>query len=205
MHVFGIFFLDLTPGEQKEFRIVNDAVLYVDWAFAPSLIDLADFCSAELIAGNRFGKAFAGTAIGAGNRHEVLHGCIRSDFSETDVLLDGLGQLAHQRQSARDPRLASVETLGKIVQAQIQAAMQLRKQPSLFDRRFSFGCPQRPVQNQRFGFIHVPDRSAHRVPTETLQCSNPFVAVNDQKPVCFSSQSNDHNGNLLTSFGQRSQ
>jgi len=86
-----------------------------------------------------------------------------------------------------------------------QAAMHLGKQPSLFERCFSFRCTRRPVQNQRFGFIHVPNRRAHRVPTETLQCSNPFVAVDDQESVWFVSQGNDHNRNLLASFGERSQ
>jgi hypothetical protein len=83
--------------------------------------------------------------------------------------------------------------------------MQLRKQPSLFERRFSFRCAQGPVQYQRFGFIHVPNRRAHRVATEALQCSNPFVAVNDQEPVWFISQGNDYDRNLLAPFGERSQ
>ena len=122
-HAFGIFVLDLTTGAQEQLRVVDDAVLYVDWALAPGLIDLADFASAELITGDVFGKAFAGSAVGAGDRNQILHGRMRSDFPEADVLLDRLGQLAHQSQAARDPRDAPVETPGKIVQAQTQASM----------------------------------------------------------------------------------
>jgi hypothetical protein len=114
-HAFGIFVLDLATGAEEQLRIVDDAVLYVDRALAPGLIDLADFASAELITGNLFGKAFAGAAVGARNRNQVLHGRMRSDFPEADMLLDRLGQLAHQRQAARNPRNAPVETSRKIV------------------------------------------------------------------------------------------
>jgi len=157
------------------------------------------------MAGNRFGKTFAGPAVGARNRDQILHGRLGADFSIADVLLDALGQLAHQRQAARDPRHAAVEPPGKIVQAQTQAAMKFGKQPSLFERRFSFRRAQGPVQNQRFGFIHVPHGRAHRVPAQTLQGSNPFVAVNDQEPVRLVRQGDNHNRNLLASFGERSQ
>jgi hypothetical protein len=200
-HAFGISVLDLATGAQEQLRIVDDAVLYVDRALAPGLIDLADFASAELITGNLFGEPFAGAAVSARNRHQVLHGRMRSDFPEADVLLDRLWQLARQGQAARDPRHAPVETPGKIVQAQTQASMQLRKQPSLFERRLSFGRAQRPVQNQRFGFIHVPNRRADCVPAEPLQCSDPLIAVNDKKSIRFICQGYDYNRNLLASFG----
>lgn len=94
-HAFGIFVLDLTTGAQEQLRVVDDAVLYVDWTLAPGLIDLADFASAELIPGDVFGKAFAGSTVGARDRNQILHGRMRSDFPEADVLLDRLGQLVH--------------------------------------------------------------------------------------------------------------
>jgi hypothetical protein len=117
MHAFGILFLDLPPGAQKQLRIVDDAVLHVAHAIAPSLVDLADFACAELMASDRFGEAFTGEAIGARNRNQVLHSRPRPDFPVADVLLDRLGQLAHQSQAARDPGHAPVETAGKILQA----------------------------------------------------------------------------------------
>ena len=204
-HAFGIFVLDLATGAEEQLWIVDDAVLYVDRALAPGSIDLANFASAELITGNLFGKAFAGAAVGARNRNQVLHGRMRSDFPEADVLLDRLGQLAHQRQAARNPRHASVKTPGKIVQVQTQALVQLRKQPSLFECCLSFGRAQGPVQNQRFGFIHVPNRRAYRVASETLQCSDPLVAVNDKKSIRLFRQGNDYDRNLLSPLSQRSQ
>ena len=37
---YRIFLFDLAPGAQKQLRIVDDAVLYIDRALAPGLIDL---------------------------------------------------------------------------------------------------------------------------------------------------------------------
>jgi hypothetical protein len=90
-HAYRIFVLDLTPGAQKELRIVDDAVLYIDWALAPGGVELADFLSCELMVGNLLGKALAVVSFGARHRHQVLHGRLRADLSEADVLLDRLG------------------------------------------------------------------------------------------------------------------
>ncbi len=117
MYAFGILFLDLPPGAQKQLRIVDDAVLHPTRAIAPRLVYLADFSGAELMAGDRFGEALTGEAIGARNRNQILHGGPWSDFSIANALLDCIGQLAHKSQTARDPRHAPVETAGEIVQA----------------------------------------------------------------------------------------
>jgi hypothetical protein len=99
-HAIGILFFDLAPGAQKQLRIVNDAVLHIARAIAPGLVYLADFASAELMAGDRFGEAFAGKAIGACNRNQILHGGPRPDFSVANVLLDRFGQFPHKGQAA---------------------------------------------------------------------------------------------------------
>jgi len=83
--------------------------------------------------------------------------------------------------------------------------MQLGQQPSLFERRFCFGRAQGPIQYQRLSLVHVPDCSAHGVLTETLQRSNPLVAVDDQESVRLVSQSNNYDGNLLAPFGEGGQ
>jgi hypothetical protein len=72
----------------------------------------------------------------------------------------------------------------------------------LFECRFSFGGAQGPVQDQRFGFVHIPNRRAHRILPETLKRPDSLIAVDDQEPVRFLRQANDDNGNLLPSFGE---
>ncbi len=83
--------------------------------------------------------------------------------------------------------------------------MQLGKQPPLFECRFSFRRAQRSVQDERLGFVHIPNRGAHRVVPQALECPDSLVAVDDQKPVRFLRESNDHDGDLLPTFGKRGQ
>jgi hypothetical protein len=121
-YAFRIFFLDLAAGAQEEFGIVDHALPYEGLA-TPGGIEHADFLGRELMVGNLLGKALAIVSFGARQGHQILHGRMRSDFSEPHVLLDRLGQLAYQRQPARNPRHAPIETPGEIVQAQTKAAM----------------------------------------------------------------------------------
>jgi len=152
--------------------------------------------------GNLLGEALTGVAITACHRDQMLHGRVRPDLSATNLLLNRLGQLAHQRQPARNPRHTPVEPSRKFLQAESRAAVQLSQQPSLFERRFSFCGPQRPVQYQRFGFVHVPNRGPHRVLTQASERPNPLVAIDDQESVRLLRQTNDDDGNLLPPFGE---
>jgi hypothetical protein len=121
-YAFRIFFLDLAAGAQEEFGIVDHALPYEGLA-TPGGVEHADFLGRELMVGNLLGKALAVVSFGARQGDQILHGRMRSDLPEPHVLLDRLGQLAYQRQPARDPRHASIETPGEIVQAQTKAAM----------------------------------------------------------------------------------
>ena len=121
-YAFRIFFLDLAAGAQEEFGIVDHALTYEGLA-TPGGIEQTDFLGRELMVGNLLGKALAVVSFGARQGDQILHGRMRSDLPEPYVLLHRLRQLAHQRQPARDPRHASIETPGEIVQAQTKAAM----------------------------------------------------------------------------------
>ena len=200
LHGDGILLLDLAPGAQEQFRICDETFPNRRRPVAPGRIEHAHFLGAELIPGNLTGEAFAVIPLGARHWHQILHGGVGPDFSAADLLLDRLGQLTNQRQAARDPRHAPVEAPGEIIQTESQTAMQLNQQPSLFERRFSLGRTQGPVQYQSLGLVHVPDCRAHRVLTETLQCSQPLVAIDDQESVGCAGQGDHYDGNLLAPF-----
>jgi hypothetical protein len=51
------------------------------------------------MAGNLFSQSFAGKFVDARNRHQILHGRIRTDFSQPNRLLHGLGQFSCERQA----------------------------------------------------------------------------------------------------------
>ena len=204
-HGNGFVFLQLAPGTEEKLRILNEAFSYRGWPIAPSPIEHAHFVGAELIPGNLLGEAFAVVPLGPRHRYQILHGRVGANLSAADLPLNRLRQLLHERQAARDPGHAPVEPSSKIVQAESKAAMKLGKQPSLFKRCLSFGAAQGPVQHKCLGFVHVPNRSSHRVVPKALQRPYPLVAVDNQESVGLFSQRNDHDRNLLAPFGERSQ
>jgi hypothetical protein len=198
---FRLFFLDLAAGAQEQFRITDDALANQRLA-APGGVKHPYFLGRELMVGNLPGKTLAVVRLGARHRDQVLHRRVRADFSQAHVLLHRVRQVAHQRQPARDPGHAPVETPGEVLQVQAKAAMQLRKQPPLFKCRFSFRSAQGSVQDECFGFVHIPNRGAHRIVPETLQRPDSLETIDYQKSVRFPGQADHNNGDLLAVFGK---
>ena len=85
-YAFRGFFLDLPPGSQEQFGIIDDACANKGLA-APGRIENADFLCCELMVGNLFGEALAVEWFGARHRHQVFHGRMRADFAEPYVFL----------------------------------------------------------------------------------------------------------------------
>ncbi len=157
------------------------------------------------MVGNLAGQALAVVAVGARQRHQVLHGGVSADPAQAHLLLNRGGQIADQRQAPGHPGDAAIETVRQLLQAQPRAGLQFAQQPSLLERRFAFGLAQRPVQYQGLRLVHVPARGPHRVALEPSQGPHPLVAVNDQEAARFARQGDHHDRDLLPSFGQLSQ
>ena len=198
-------FFELAPGAEKKLRVFEHSLSDGRKSRAPGRVELAHLLSGELVPGNRFSEALAVFALGARHGHEILHRRMRSYLAATNSLLDGIGQLTNERQTARDPGHAPVEPSSKIVQAKPQAAVELGQQPSLFECGLSFRRAQGSVQHKRLGFVHVPDCSSHRVLSQAPQRPNPLVAVDNQVALGLFLQHNDYDWNLLTLLGERSQ
>jgi hypothetical protein len=197
--------LDLPPGAQEQLWILDDAFSYGGWPVAPRRVEHADFLSGELVIGDSVCQTLAVIAPGTGHRHQVLHGRLGADLSLAHVLLDRLGQLLDKCQTARHPGNTPVEAPRQILKAEPEAAMQLFQKPSLLERGFSFGCAQGPIEQERFGFVHIPNRRSHGVLPQPAQGADSLVTVDDQEAVRFASQSNHDDGDLLTPLGQRGQ
>ncbi len=197
--------LDLPPGSQKQLRILDDAFSHGRRPVAPGCVDHPHFVGAEHIPRELHGEALAVVALGTGHRHQILHGRLGADLSLANELLDGLGQLSDQRQTARYPGNAPIEAPCQILKAEPEAAMQLRQKPGLLNRGFSLGCAQGSVEEERFGFVHIPNRRSNGVLPQPAQGTDSLVTVDDQEAVRFTSQGDHDDGNLLTSFGQRGQ
>jgi hypothetical protein len=95
-----------------------------------------------------------------------------------------------------------VEAHGKFVQAEIETAVQFGEQPSLFQSGFPFRRTKRTVQDQSFGFAHIPNGGTHDIASQAFQRPDPFVAVDDDESVGFLRDGNYYDRNLLATFGK---
>ena len=189
---------------QKQFRLGEDA--YPDRArtFAPSRVQLPGLPRGAVMRdeGDRHARAVVGAD--SRHRHQILHRHLRRQFPFAHLLLDRFRQHLHQRQAPRDPTGAAVEAARQFLQSIAEAMLQLRQQPTLFERAFLRAEPQRSRQQHRFGLVHRPDRGFHRVPAKLFQRGDALVAIDHQITVRRSGGHHD-DGYLLTAVSQRSQ
>ena len=189
---------------QKQFRLGENAFADHARAFAPGRIQLP--CLPRIATMRDESRRHARAVVGADSRHrhQILHRHLRREFSFAYLLLDRFRQQLHQRQPPRHPTGAAVEAACQFIQAIAEALLHLRQQPALFERAFLRAEPQRPRQQQSFGFVHRPDRGFDRVPAELFQRGHALVAIDHQVTVRWPGGHHD-DGRLLTVVSQRGQ
>jgi len=74
--------------------------------------------------------------VDARHRSQIPHGDLRSDAPFADLLLHRFRQCLHQRQTARHPGGAAVETPRQFVNRVAELFFHLSQQPALFERCF---------------------------------------------------------------------
>ena len=197
-----LLLFDLPAGAQKQIRFGQNTLPYRDRPFPPCRIEHSHLPGGELIPRNRLGHTLAITPFGARHRHQILHGGLRSNVSVADLLLNRFGKFPHESQAARYPGCTAIEAHGKFVQAEIETAMQFGEQPSLFQGGFPVGRTKRTVQDQSFGFAHIPNGGTHGIASQAFQRPDPFVSVNDDESVDLLGDGNYYDRNLLAPFGK---
>ncbi len=172
---------------------------------APCRVELAGLPAREVMTRQRIGHSL--TILRTRSRHgdQNLHRDFGGDVTGAHLLLNALGQSLHQRQPARHPTQAAVESASDLVEAVTESFVELRKQPPLLQRRLRFGKTHRPVQQQRIGFTHRPHHGIHRVAAKLFESRDPFVAVDDQITIRLSAHGNHDDWSLLARLGQRCQ
>ena len=135
---------------------------------------------------------------------QIAHGNLRGDTAFAHQLLRRFRQRFHERQAARHPRRAAVETPRQIVNRVAEPFFHLRQQPPLFKRRFRLAVhAQGTNQHQGFGFAHrVPNDGVDGVASQLLQRGDALVAVDHQ---ILRGLWDDDDGRLLSGFSQRPQ
>src|ERR1019366_7808089 len=134
---------------QKQIRSGEDTLAHLARSIAPGFVQLPGFARGAMLGGERGGHAPAIVHIDARHRNQILHRQLRRDLPFADLLLDRLRQCLDQRQTARYPARAAVETAGEFVQRVAELLFHLLQQPTLLQRRFLLAPSQRAVQQQR--------------------------------------------------------
>jgi hypothetical protein len=187
---------------QKQFRLVKNALAHCLFGIAPGVVERGSLSRGKVLLGENGGHPEALLEAHSRHWHEVSHGELRADLAFSYLLLDSFRQRLHQRQTARHPTTAAIETSRQIIDRVAQPLFHLRQQPALFQCAVRLTHPQRAIQQQRLGFAHVPHHGLHRVAAQRLQRGDALMAVDNEVAVGLF---DDDNGRLLTGFSQRSE
>jgi hypothetical protein len=137
------------------------------------------------------------------HRSQIPHGDLRCDASFADLLLHRFRQSFHQRQAARHPRRAAVETPRQFFDRVAELFLHLSQQPALFERCFRLAVhAQRMRQQQCFGLADVPDQRIDRVAPQLFERSDALMSIDHQIALL---GGDDDDGSLLAGFSQRRQ
>ncbi len=143
--------LKLLLGAQVEPRLLEQPLSGLGRAGAPGDIERLDLPGGEPMLGCGTGQALAVLAALARQRHQGSQRRLHRDPALAQMLLDRLWQDLDHRQPARDPARTAAETLGKLLQVQAEAALQLRQKPALLQRAGAWRHLQRARQHQGIG------------------------------------------------------
>ena len=188
---------------EKQLRLGEDTVANGACAFTPSRVELLGRACVAMLFDEDRGQAQAIIGVDARHRHQILHRHLCGDLSFAHVLLDRFRQQIDQRQAARHPARAAIETPCQFVERVVEALFHLRQQPALFQRAFLRTESHRPREQQGVGFVHGPDDGIDRVAAELFERGDAFMAVNDQIAVVVIFDWDDDDGCLLPALSQR--
>ena len=187
---------------QHEQRIGQDQLARGGRPGDVGLIEPADLPGAQPMRRNRLDEADAVGRVGARHRHEVLHRGVRDQPSGLHVLLDRVGQRAHQTQAPGHPAHAAIEAPRQRVERQAMLLMQRAQQPALLERA-----------GGRVGAAAAAERSAPRAPPSPRprrpRCR--AAGAGDSGRACgrprprMAAPVHDHDRHLLAGLGQRGQ
>lgn len=135
---------------------------------------------------------------------QVSHGDLRGNASFADLLLDGLRQCVHQRQTACDPGGTAIEAARQVFDGVAILVFHLGQQPALFERGLRLTVAAQGMhQQQGFGFACcVQNESIDRVATQLLERGDALVSIDHQIALL---HLDNEDGGLLAGFSQRSQ
>jgi hypothetical protein len=149
---------------------------------------------------DRGGEAHAVARVGARQRHEVLHRGVRDDAAVLDVLLNGVGQRAHQTEASRHPAHAAIKAAGQQVERDAMLVMERAEQPPLLERTIGGIRAQELPKDQSLRLRHLPRDGGDQVPVQLAEAADAFVPIDHDVA---GRRGHDHDGHLLSRVRQR--
>jgi hypothetical protein len=189
---------------QKQSRLGENPLARQPFGAAPGVVECGRLARGPVLLSEHLRHAQALFRADSRHRRQIAHRDLRGDLALAHHLLHLFRQCFHQRQTARHPGRATVETAPQFLDRTVEVAFHLGQQPALFERGFRLAVdPQRASQHQSFGLAHVPHHGVDRVAAQLLKRGDALVAVNDQVPA--TGFGNDDDRDLLAGLSQRSE
>jgi len=167
------------------------------------LIQPTDLPRTERVGTDRLHEAQTVGAVGARQRHQVLHRRMRDNPALLHALLDHGRKIAHQTQPARHPTHTAIKASRQVLQGQAVILMQRAQHPAVLERTVrGFGVEHLP-EDQRLGFPHRPGHGVHGVAVQPLETAHAFVPIDHHVRGLGHGHHDDRH--LLARVGQRGQ
>ena len=187
-------------GFEKQLGLFEKPLADQGRAVAPSGIQLPGLPRSAVVLNKSGGHSLAVVQVEARDWYQKLHGQVGGELAFAHLLLEGLGEKIHQGQPPRHPTEATIKAARQLLLSIAVALLQLRQQPSFFQRRFVRREAQGAVQHQGLGFAQRPDHRFHRVTAQLLEGRQALVTVDDHIAVQLAGGRHHHNRRLLPDF-----
>jgi hypothetical protein len=171
----------------------------------PRSVESLNFRTRESLPDDGLGQALTGLGVATGQGNEHFHGGLGGDLALTDLALKGKRELPYQSQAPRDPAGAAHKASRQLLLAPAKAMLELGEKPALLQSAGGRCMAHLPLQDQRFGLLHVPDQRVDRVAPEPAEGLDAQIAVDDHVAIRLIGVSHDHDGLLLTVLFQGDQ
>jgi hypothetical protein len=112
---------------QKQLWLIENALPYRRRSASPGGVQLPGFAGGEPMRGKAFGHALAVFGAGPCYWHQELHRHVGRDRAVAYLLLHAFRKLIDQRQTARYPAQAAIESAGQLVETIAKTLLQFRQ------------------------------------------------------------------------------
>jgi hypothetical protein len=188
---------------QKQLRLgQNPLARLLGSGVAPSVVEQRGLPRGPVLFGEDLRHSQAMFHVEARHGSQIPHGDLRGNVAMADLLLHCFRQCVHQRQAARHPGRAAVETARQFFERVAVLFFHLGEQPALFERCFRLAAAAQGMhQQQGFGLAHrVQHERLDGVPPQLFERGDALVSIDHQILL---RAWNDDDWRLLAGFSQR--